>query len=87
MFTSVSTECSRFLSVRKVPHTLPGIDSVVFVLVSLVQRMSGSRLKWFTDSQGVARIVQVGSMHFSLHNLATDIFSFCSNHGINLDIK
>ena len=33
-----------------------------------------------------ARIVQVGSMHFEMHLLASDIFSFCYNHGINLEI-
>ena len=49
--------------------------------------MSGSREKRFSDSQGEARIVQDGSMHFNLHNLASDIFAFCSNHGINLNIE
>ena len=33
-----------------------------------------------------ARIVQVGSMHFEINLLASDIFSFCYNHGINLEI-
>ena len=49
--------------------------------------MSGSTVKWFSDIQGAARIVRVGGMHFNLHNFASDIFSFCSNHGIILDIE
>ena len=40
----------------------------------------------FTDNQMAARIVQVGSMHFNLHILASNIFSFRSHHGINLEI-
>ena len=48
--------------------------------------LSSSGAKWFTDNQGAARILQVGSMHFELHLLASDIFSFCYNHGINLEI-
>lgn len=47
---------------------------------------SHSWVKWFNDNQEAARIVQVGSMHFNLHVLASDIFSFCSRHGINLEI-
>ena len=43
-------------------------------MVSLAQLMFVSRVKWFTDSQGAARIIQVGSMHFNLHNLASDFF-------------
>jgi len=56
-----------------------------FVLDTLSPFLSSSRVKWFTDNQQAARIVQVGSMHFDLHLLASDIF-FCSNHGINLEI-
>ena len=40
----------------------------------------------YYTTQGAARIVQLGSMHFDLHLLASDIFSFCYNYGINLEI-
>ena len=40
-----------------------------------------------TDSQGAGGIVQVGSMNFSLHKLASDNFSFCFKFGIDLDIE
>ena len=37
-----------------------------FVLDAFCPLLSRSRVKWFTDNQGAARIVQVGSMHFNL---------------------
>lgn len=72
---------------RSQSSTYRELVAILFVLVSLAQLMFVSRVKRFTDSQGVARIIQVGSMHFNPHNLASDIFFFCSNHGINLDIE
>ena len=72
---------------RAQSSTYRELVAIVFVLFSLGQFMSGSRVKRFTDSQGAARIVQVGSMHFNLHNLASDIFSFFFNQGINLEIE
>ena len=62
------------------------LAAILFVLNALRPFLSSSRVKWFMDNQGAARIVQVGSMHFRLHLLASDIFSFCYNHGINLEI-
>ena len=59
--------------------------AVQFVLSSFSSFLPNSRVKWFTDSQGAARIVQVGSMNFNLHKLASDIFSFCFKVGIYLD--
>ena len=44
-------------------------------------------MKWFTDSQGALRIIQVGSIHFKLNNLASDIFSFCSNNEMYKEVK
>ena len=62
------------------------LASILFVLKALRPFLSSSREKWFTDNQMAARIVQVGCMHFEMHLLASDIFSFCYNHGINLEI-
>ena len=53
------------------------LSPVQFVLSSFSLFLPNSRVKWFTDSQGVARIVQVCSMNFNLHELASHIFSFC----------
>ena len=30
--------------------------------------------------------MQIGSMHFDLHLLASDVFFFCYNYGINLEV-
>ena len=46
-----------------------------------------SWVKWFTDSQGALRIIQVGSIHFKLNNLASGIFSFCSNNEMYKEVK
>ena len=62
------------------------LAAILFVVNAMLPFLSSSRVKWFTDNQGAAKIVQVGSMHFELHLLASDIFSFCYNHGINLEI-
>ena len=62
------------------------LAAILFVLKALLPFLSSSCVKWFTDNQWVDRIVQVGSMHFELHLLASDIFSFCYTHGINLEI-
>ena len=49
--------------------------------------LPNSRVKRFTDSQGVARMMQAGSMNFNLHKLASEMFAFCFKFGIYLDIE
>ena len=51
--------------------------------------MEGSVVKWFTDSQTAARILEVGSMKFDLHSLAIKIkiFQFCAEHSIRLEVQ
>ena len=46
-----------------------------------------SRVKWFTDSQVAAKIIQVGSIKFNLHQLAFAVFSACLKARIELDIQ
>ena len=77
MFTNVE---------RTQSSTYRELAAIKFVLDAFCPLLLRSRVKWFTEKQGAARIVQVGSMHFNLHTLAFDIFSFCSHHGINLEI-
>ena len=43
------------------------------------------RIKWFTDNANTARIISSGSMRPHLHNIAVDIFSFCSRFGISIE--
>ena len=38
--------------------------------------LRNSRVKWFTDSQSSVRIVEMGSMQFSLHTLAISTLNF-----------
>ena len=39
--------------------------AIQFVLSSFSSFLPNSGVKWFTDSQGAGRIVQVGSMNFN----------------------
>ena len=41
-----------------------------YSLKALGPILHNSRVKWFTDSQSSVRIVEVGSIQFSLHTLA-----------------
>lgn len=74
---------------RQESSTYRALLAVHFVLSSTSSFLPNSRVKWFTDSQGAARIVQVGCMNFNLHKLACDIFSsfFFFKVGIYLDIE
>ena len=49
--------------------------------------LEGSLVKWFTDNQAAAKIVEVGSMKLDLHRLAIKIFQSCAKHQIQLDVQ
>ena len=49
---------------------------IVFALESFAPVLEGSLVKWFTDSQTAARIVEVGSMKLDLHRLAIKILKY-----------
>ena len=49
--------------------------------------LCNSRVKWFTESQSPVRIVEVGSMQFSLPTLAISIFEFCIRNNIELSVQ
>ena len=53
------------------------ILAVKYVLLSLVDRLSGLTLKWFSDNQNVPRIIQCGSAKDYLQSEALSIFSIC----------
>ena len=72
---------------RQESSTYHELLAIQFVLSLFSLFLPYSRVKWFTDSQGAGRIVQVGSMNFNLHKLASDIFSFCFKFGVDLDIE
>ena len=49
--------------------------------------LRNSRVNWFTDSQSSVRIVEVGSIQFSLHTLAISIFELCIRNNIELSVQ
>ena len=44
-------------------------------------------MKWFCDSQSACKIIQVRSMRNDLHAIALEIFQFCANNGIELEVQ
>lgn len=56
-------------------------------MVIICSSPKGSHVKWFTDNQAAARIVEVGSMKLELHRMARRIFKICLQAGIYLDIQ
>ncbi|XP_068204679.1 uncharacterized protein [Palaemon carinicauda] len=61
--------------------------AVYRVLQSLGHILTGQRVKWFTDNQGVEAIVSKGSMKVELQSIAIDIFRFCIAKSILLEIE
>ena len=57
------------------------------VLNSLKSKLQGQSIKWFTDNQAVASIVEKGSMKPELQNYALDIYKFCIENSISMDIE
>ena len=49
--------------------------------------LGGSYVKWFSDSQNACKIIQVGSMRNDLHATALEIFQFCTDCGIELEVQ
>jgi len=61
--------------------------AIEFSLQSFAPVLKGSRVKWFTDNQAAARIVEVGSMKLELHRMARSIFNICIQSGIYLEVQ
>ena len=61
------------------------IDSLA--LHSFLPLLVGSYTKWFSDSQTACKIIQVGSMRSELHTIAVEIFQFCANNDIELELQ
>ena len=61
--------------------------AIEFSLESFSSVLRNSHVKWFTDNQAAAKIVEVGSMRIDLHRLALKIFKICIQHKIRLDIQ
>ena len=48
--------------------------------------LANNVIKWYSDNQSVISIVQHGSMKLELHNLALEIYSFCNENNIQIQI-
>ena len=46
------------------------LSAVHLVLLSVARKLVNARVRWFTDNQNVARILQVGSGKPDLHEIA-----------------
>lgn len=51
------------------------------------KNLFSSRVKWFTDNQSTAKIVDVSSMKITLHAPAQKFFSHCLSNNIDLSIQ
>lgn len=67
--------------------TFREILAVKFVLLSLVNQLSGTTVKRFTDNQNVPRIISSGSSKGHLQSKGLFIFNICCNYGILIEIE
>ena len=67
--------------------TLREILAVKFVLLSLLDKLSGLTVKWFTDNQNVPRIISSGSSKGHLQTEALSIFYICCHRGISIEME
>lgn len=58
-----------------------------FTVDSFRHLLRGKIVKWFTDNQGITRIVGVGSMKPELQQLALKIYSVCLKERVRLEVE
>ena len=69
----------------KESSTMREILTVRKVLQSFAPKLPGLCVKWYTDNQNVARIIDVGSRKSGLQSEAKRIFEICVHHGISIE--
>ena len=72
---------------RRQSSTWRELSAILFALHSFLPLLVGSYTKWFSDSQTACKIIQVGSMRSELHTIAVEIFQFCANNDIELELQ
>ena len=72
---------------KSTSSTLRELLAVKYVLLSLVDILSGLTVKWFTDNQNVPRIIECGSSKSHLQCEALSIFQVCCAYGISLEME
>jgi len=81
--------CHRMFTLEETSYssTHRELIAILYSLEAFGETLYNSKIKWFTDNQSSARIVEVGSMKMNLHLLAYKIFSHCLEHNIDLYIE
>ena len=57
------------------------------VLISLITKLVGLTLKWYTINQNVARIVHIDSRKEHLQKQALQIYHLCATLGVNFKME
>ena len=100
-FDASSTGCASYMLDlhHTISHKLWSVDeaqksssyrelkAVSLGLESFLPLLKGRTIKWYTDNQSIARIVEVGSMKEDLQCLALRIFSMCLLSCITLEVE
>lgn len=63
------------------------LTAIKFSIEAFLPIIQNTHVKWYTDSQTAAKIVEIGSMKLNLHRLAISIFRLCLKNHIILDIQ
>ncbi len=74
-------------SERSESSTNRELRAILYVLQSLGRKLSGQKLKWYSDSQNACRIVSVGSTNPSLHELSIDIYNACLEYDVSIEAE
>ena len=67
--------------------TLRELLAVNYVIISLIDKLSGSSIKWYTDNKNVALILNIGSKKQHLQSEIGQIFNICCPRSINIDTE
>ena len=67
--------------------TMKELPAVKYVLISLIDKLSGFSVKWFTDNRNVALILNIGSKKPHLQHEILQIFNICYPRSIGIDIE
>ena len=71
----------------KESFTMREILAVRKVLQSFAPTLAGLCVKWYTDNQNVARIIDFGSRKSGLQSDAKRIFEICVHHGTSIEAE
>ena len=61
--------------------------TILYSLRAFGNILHNSSIKWYTDNQATAKIVDVGSMRLVLQKVAYEIFTYCLGNHIDLHIE